>query len=458
MERMETADAMSKSNSDKQKLARSAALRSQLAEAGGEDSCFDLSALPCPTFAGVTDRTDRTDTTFCWCPQSLPAGRSVHLASSRLSQQLESFPAWFDAMRTFGCSVNSGKSFLITAQGTTTDRFVKRIGELFDIPVVCVERFPKRVTEAWIERQRKASSECDQTIWIEPASDLSMDALLIAIASEVRVLRVRNKGNVHQALTNRLESTGGQTWMLIDATLTKSSVSQPLIDAGATGWWLYESNAQTVEPARTPAGDLAFSASVTPVEQVDSSEYVIHWTRRRHGAWPDQSDPAYLDDLIFRRDASDHQALSSLRRILMTQRIIASNDLTRAARPVVCFADVRLTEIEKRRTFRSHLGRWDFEPYGIAIRKDCLKRLGARPVIYGDDSDWEQLADADRPYFQLAVSKDGELDWQTEQESRVCGDLSLKQFGPDEAVVFVPSKDEADLVAPLSRWPVVVLG
>ena len=140
----------------------------------------------------------------------------------------------------------------------------------------------------------------------------------------------------------------------------------------------------------------------------------------------------------------------------MTQRILASNVLTRSPTPVVCFADVRLTEIEERRTFRSHLARWDFEPYGIAIRKEFLERQGARAVIYGDESDWEALADVDRPFFQRATGE-GKQDWRSEYEFRVCGDLPLRRIGPDDAVVCVPSLDEAQQIAPLSRWPVVVL-
>ena len=448
---------MSKSNADHQESDRLATLRSQLEAAGCGDACFRLSALPCPAFVGQTSDVAMG---IGWCPQGLPTGQSVHLASSRLSRQLETFPAWFDALRTFAINVNPDDAFLMTAEGTTSDPWAARIGDLFDIPVVRVKRFPKRVTAQWIEQQELLPSQQLRTMWVEAASDVSLDDVLIAIASEVRVLRVRNKGNVHRAVLRRLEAKAGRTWLLIDPSLTKSSESKKLIQAGATGWWLYPSAKQSSDPTRLPAHvgteGSAQGAAVIAVADVDSTEYAIHWTRRRDGAWPDQSNPEYLDDLIFRRDSSDHHALSSLRRILMTQRILASNVLTRSPTPVVCFADVRLTEIEERRTFRSHLARWDFEPYGIAIRKEFLERQGARAVIYGDESDWEVLADVDRPFFQRATGE-GKQDWRSEYEIRVCGDLPLRRIGPDDAVVFVPSLDEAQQIAPLSRWPVVVL-
>lgn len=444
---------MSKSNTEKQEPDRSG-LRAQLEAASCADACFSFSALPYPTFVGGANDIGAG---FGWCPLGLPVGNSVHLTSSRLSRQPEEFPTWFDALRTFACTVDASGAFLLTSEGTTTDRWSVRIGELFAIPVVTVKRFPKRVTQSWIEQQQAMSSECIRTIWIELSADVVTDDLLVSIASEVRVLRVRSGGNVYRAVTRRLETSVGRTWMLVDPSLTRPSESEKMIQAGATGWWLY--------PAANQDGALLDQAAVTPVnrsallalEDVDSSTYAIHWTRRRDGAWPDQSDPAYLDDLIFRRDASDHHALSSLRRILMTQRLIASNDLTRSETPVVCFADVRLSDVKERRTFRSHLARWDFEPYGVAIRKETLKRLGARAVIYGDDDAWNGLAETDRPYFQLATSRDGKHDWRSEHEIRLRGDLLLRKLGPDEAVVFVSSTEEAELIAPLSRWPVVVL-
>ena len=457
------ANAMSKSNSSKRESERLEWLRSKLEAAGCADGCFRLSALPRPSFAVETSSIGNG---LAWCPQGLPDGSSIHVASSRLSRQLESFPVWFDAIRTFGSNFEPDCHFIVTSETTTTDRWVVRLGELFDLPVVRVARFPKRVTAKWIEQQKSRSSGRLRTMWIEPALDVSQDDVLISIASEVRVLRVRGGGNVHRAIMRRLETSSGRTWLLVDPSLTKQSESEKIIRAGATGWWLYPSQQEAPDP---PSSDTdrknaeqkeapSTQAKVIAAQQIDSSQYAIHWTRRRHGAWPDQSDPDYLDDLIFRRDSSDHRTLSVLRRILMTQRLIASNDLTRDATPVVCFADVRLAEIKNRRTFRSHLGRWDFEPYGIAIRKETLKKHGARAVIYGDESDWNELAKPDRPFFQLAgEDKDPTHDWRSEREIRLCGDLALKRIGPADAVVLVTATEDAQQIAALSRWPVVVL-
>ena len=107
--------------------------------------------------------------------------------------------------------------------------------------------------------------------------------------------------------------------------------------------------------------------------------------------------------------------------------------------------------------FRSHLSRWDFLPFGIAIDRHVLERIGARRVIYRADSDWPEIAPADRPFYQVASSESGKIDWRQEKEWRLVGELDLKQLGHDEAVVFVPTLQDAETVSSISRWPVVVL-
>ena len=134
----------------------------------------------------------------------------------------------------------------------------------------------------------------------------------------------------------------------------------------------------------------------------DSWDYLVHWTRRQIGPWPDQCEAAYLDELLFDCERADRSALAALTRILASQRIVATHRLTRGAVGVVCFTARRLPELLQFRAFRRHHRRWDFEPYGICVERRWLERRGARPVIYGDDQLWQQLSTADQPFFQLA--------------------------------------------------------
>ncbi len=58
--------------------------------------------------------------------------------------------------------------------------------------------------------------------------------------------------------------------------------------------------------------------------------YLVHWTRRQAGPWPDQSEQDYLRQLLFDFPAADRSARAALQRILTTQRIVATNRLTRS--------------------------------------------------------------------------------------------------------------------------------
>lgn len=126
-------------------------------------------------------------------------------------------------------------------------------------------------------------------------------------------------------------------------------------------------------------------------------------------------------------------------------------------RPVVCFSDVPVCELPRRRVFRPHLSRWDFEPYGIAIERERLEALTARPVIYGPADCWETLAEQERPFFQLSQSSSKKIDWESENEWRIMGDVRLETIAHDQAFVFVRTQTEAEIIADLSPWPIVVL-
>jgi hypothetical protein len=125
---------------------------------------------------------------------------------------------------------------------------------------------------------------------------------------------------------------------------------------------------------------------------------------------------------------------------------------------VVCFTAVPLGELPERTVFRKHLARWDFVPYGLAIRKSILKSAGCREVIYGDESDWYELPNDDRPWFQIKTSKNGKIDWTQEQEWRLVGDLDLTKIDSGDAFAFVKTRQDAMRLSEICRWPIVVLG
>lgn len=170
---------------------------------------------------------------------------------------------------------------------------------------------------------------------------------------------------------------------------------------------------------------------------------------------------SYLDQLILDADRVDRSAEAALRRMVQQQRIVATARTIRGGTPMVSFTAVPLAEYPEMRVFRPHRGRWDFEPYGICVRQSWIQVRGGRPVYYGDKMAWDPLPESDRPFFQLRRSEiSGDkraIDWSLEREWRLAGDVDLTDLGAEDGVLFVPRQAEAERLASMSRWPVVVL-
>jgi hypothetical protein len=404
------------------------------------------------------------DQFLTWHPRILPKGTSISISSSRLNQKLDQQTDWFDALRTLAVQVAREPKFLVTSAGTTTNDFIERVSELFDIPLVEFTLFPDNPTDEWFKQIRNHDQPDNRaTIFYKLRDDFvpaprspNVNDLLIQSAATSVLLSVRKGGHIENAVRHRLKhSPNPATRLLINRSLTTKSVETTLLESGATAWWLYE-----------PAGSTTFSmhdiphprkCAILSADEFASDHYLIHYTRRRVGPWPDQTKPEFLDDLIFQTGRRNHSELASLCRILASKRILATNRLTRDRRPVVCFSEIPLSQLSQRRVFRPHLSRWDFEPFGMAFDRALLESLGARPAIYGTEQDWVELPAEDRPFFQVELSKSGQIDWQTEHEWRILGDVNLNQIPHDQAVVFVKTEADAQWVDAISRWPIVVL-
>jgi len=174
------------------------------------------------------------------------------------------------------------------------------------------------------------------------------------------------------------------------------------------------------------------------------SSYLVHYTRSCPGPWPGQTMAQYCRSLIDRDEGSGHKAFDTLQRILEEKLIRASNRLTRGPRPVVSLTECLPGELSAIVRWRPGLIRWNFEPYGIGIRKDVLVGLGARPAIYGVEEALEKLPEDKKYLFQIRKS-DGK-EWTEEKEWRLPGDLLLASIRREDMVVFVLEPEEASVI------------
>ena len=405
-------------------------------------------------------------------PEQIPpvlVGRSVYksgllrkkttlIASSRLPKNLQSHATWFDAIRTIGTRLEPDSQTLLTASGMAADLYVRRISALFGIELLDADV----ISLNELSKRNNIDKKTGKILFLLERNTHSIDVELIKMAHTVHVLSVRSGGNIHQGITSRLGQTPSgktqpsQARLLNDAALTKSKIRTELLKLGAIDWLLLPGPGNDDQDLESDPSPKQMS-SIVPLESIDQSQYLLHWARRQSNAWPDQNQDAHLDQLIFGSTEDRYLEVMTLCRIIASNRLIGAAHLTRDPAPVVCFTAVPVGELPERTVFRKHLARWDFVPYGLAIRKSVLQSAGCKEVIYGDDSDWETLGREDRPWFQLQASKNGKIDWTQEQEWRLVGDLDLNKIGNEDAFAFVKTQTDANRLAEICRWPIVVL-
>ena len=207
------------------------------------------------------------------------------------------------------------------------------------------------------------------------------------------------------------------------------------------------------KPLVTPA-KYNFKNAVYPKGDWD---YVTHWTRTHHGPWPGESKHDFYSRLVTSGSEYPNNAFNCLRNMIQKRVIYASSKRIRKAIRCVGFSDLAPELMLKWMRWLPKRVGWNFEPYGIAIKKSAAERAGIKSVIYGDDHLYENLSENDKPYFQSKGKK--EVDWSEENEWRKIGDLDLSKIPDGDMSLLVWHKAEADELAKLTDiWAVYLNG
>ncbi len=402
-----------------------------------------------------------------WCPRGWPRWPGLAVVASRLGRRLRQTPVFGDALRTVISRLDQ-QHCLVTGRRTTLDQPLRRASQLFDRQLLTIAPLPRQPSANWLKKTTDGPFEHEYRIYARPVTGSErarqndrqwIDELVFALAAKLRGLYVRPRGNIFRLIQQRLQSDMHplHTQLLMSDELDDGETKRQLLELGGSAWVLLS------PPAAAASTETPTAQVHTPIRSLDefeTSEYLSHWTRGVQGNWPDESVDSQWDRFLFGSAIQEAGPLASLYRILCQQKLLATNQLIRSGDRVVCFTEVPLTEFLGRRRFQSHLSRWDFEPYGVAVRRSALQKLcGAQPAIYGDESTWSRLTEFQRPFFQKLGDSTGErsTDWTEEKEWRVVGDVDLRAFAENELLVFVFDQAAAKMVAPLSRWPLVVL-
>ena len=172
-------------------------------------------------------------------------------------------------------------------------------------------------------------------------------------------------------------------------------------------------------------------------------DYLYHYTRGCAGPWPGEAYRQYLLNLFDARPLSAHSALETLIRIFQEGFIRAGSRMVRGDKAVISWSSHSPKELFVLRKWNRALIRWTVEPYGIAIRRDILRSLGAKPAVYGTDRVYSRLAESERYRFQLSGAS-GAGSWRHEREWRMPGNLTLSGIKSDCGFVFVRTVEEIE--------------
>lgn len=310
-------------------------------------------------------------------------------------------------------SFQRSESTVLIIRGTAIENWAIDAAKVFHVPTLVVDSSPHR------------------------------DRWMAAIPDRVDAVYLRKKGKLLGLIKERLASgASGATRVAIDG-----PPSHDLLQHGAVGSYL-----STDDSATTTT-----SSPSTPLGSIDWNEYLVHCTRSAQGCWPGQTPKQYRHDFILGDSIVASRTVSAtLRRIVQQRRLIAGAVTSNQKFPVVCFTEVPLPEILRRRTYRSHLHRWDYEPYGIAIRKSAAIRIGIQPVVYSDAEQASSLSPEDRYRFQ---AKGEQNDWTKEQEWRASGDVDLDRLPTDDVAIFLAKDPLTQSISSLNQkqWRLAII-
>lgn len=154
----------------------------------------------------------------------------------------------------------------------------------------------------------------------------------------------------------------------------------------------------------------------------------------------------YSDNLFhLLKGASYDKCFSQLLEIVRDGVLRANNYKIKGGYNCVCFTETSLETLKADHRTNNKEIQERYKPFGFILDKRFMFKLGARPVIYQPDDDFEKLPEHLRwkhCRFELGLfpsDKDINLTW--EREWRLHNDLGLS---PDHVKLFIPDDSYID--------------
>ncbi len=291
------------------------------------------------------------------------------------------------------------------------------------------------------------------------------DRTCVALADRVSAISIKPSGNIAELLQSRLSNPAfptGSCFVAMPnycyATKQDWKSHQTWLDRGAVGYVVDIEACVGLNNQLSRCNSLSATATLQPClslsqwlqGQTRPWSYLTHCTRGNCAALPQESMEGFVRRVWHDGNSNHPDPFLTLMNILQERCLRGSNWMTRTQTPMVSLSAAPIDELLTRRTFRAHLGRWDWEPYGIIFRHSCL--ADAHAVFYGSKHEFEKLPAEQQLFFQPS---DGRQDWSDEREYRFVGNIDLAAIPTLDAVVFTQTEIEARQAAAISPFPVI---
>jgi hypothetical protein len=370
---------------------------------------------------------------------SLSPGRKCVILNSRQSKRPCNRDDWVTTTTRAVDSVIRQELTVITSTGLNTWELTAHLvntgrgRQIIILPLMDEESIPSLITQI-IDDFKLEAKRCQ---FVAPGSEMvsrqstkdlrpERDLLAIELADVILPLSIRPRGN-------------------LDGLLNQASLAgKEICNDFRVGY-------------HPPVDRVRFNferSILNPVPNDPNRRYVIHWTRSSHEPYRAETRFEYYHDVLA-SDTYCRSAYYTPLRIATDGTIKGSSRFIRGSYPVVSFSALEPREAIKLMRWRRRYVCYSFEPYGVAIRMDTAIAAGLRPVIYGDDDLYFQLADGDRPFFQSRGSDVS--DWRPEAEWRYLGDLNLQSLPVDGVKLIAYTRREAAALQQLVKYEVIPL-
>ena len=341
---------------------------------------------------------------------------------------------WLEALRFFFRTLDSREIAVAGSTGTLTYDLAAELASRSGLPQLQVAPYPlQAVPPSGIPA---LSCMLDSATCPKEKAPICRDRILATLANLHLVLEIRDRGNLLAILEEIQAKSPRQQFIFDSGTPSSTSAgSYALLEKFPEHACTFKlprcqeptAGASIQNDNRLRVKDSALLHVRSTAALCASGNYLFHYTRACAGPWPGQAYRQYLLDLLDGDPLSGHSALDVLIRILQEGTIRAGARIVRGREAVICWSSHPPHELFLMRKWNRALVRWTVEPYGIAVRRDILRSLGAKPAVYGTERTWSRLGEPERYRFQLSRSTPS-ASWRHEREWRLPGDLALDKI------------------------------